>query len=163
MCLCGQTPDSKNYIRSCCANELERQAEMNQESRFNSGDMSKMEMMEFLKAKEQTPEEIAEFREEWARQVKNIKPGFIEKGEKIEVASAYMPKKEVPANETPREELLQRDVGILLKECTELRRNNDLLIAQNKILLAQNEMMFKTFKKISSSVKSGLERYNADL
>lgn len=87
-----------------------------------------------------------------------------EKGEKIEVASAYMPKevegmgenmRAVPANETPREELLLRDVGILLKECRELRaenkrlgEDNEILSERASILLEQNKKLFDSFQRL---------------
>jgi hypothetical protein len=173
MCYCGTV--KKEGFYQCCQDQIT----MNQESRYFGGQMSKREMVEWdmkrdPKAREQRKMEIEAFE-------RQVNKSHFEKGEKIEVAAAYRPneewkmeymgewvgleeEKEVPANETSREELLQRDVGILLKECRELRKDNDLLIAQNKILIAQNEIMFKTLRS-NSKILVGLEQMknNADM
>lgn len=101
---------------------------------------------------------------------------FIKKDEKNKVASAYMPKEEEamkvalntvpPANETPREELLQRDVGILFTENQRLKKAHDDLLEANKILLEQNENLFKSFKRIfaeNGKLLSKAGKQNADM
>lgn len=92
---------------------------------------------------------------DWEKQVSK---GHFEKVEKNNVASAYMPNEEViikaalntvpPANETPREDLLQRDVGILFEETRRLREENKRLAKINETILEQNVNLFRANQKL---------------
>ena len=167
MCYCGTV--KKDGFYQCCQDQIT----MNQESRFNSGQMDKMEMMEFLKAKEQTPGEKAEFKKEWERQVEkdHFQKDCLQETtidgytQKIEVAAAYRPKKEVPANETTREELLQRDVGILFEENRRLREENERVMAVNRAMIEQNIKLFKANKRLFyyNQKLNGKVKPNADM
>jgi hypothetical protein len=180
MCYCGTV--KKEGFYQCCQDQIT----MNQESRYFGGQMSKREMVEWdmkrdPKAREQRKMEIEAFE-------RQVNKSHFEKGEKIEVVAAYRPneewkmeymgewvgleeEKEVPANETPREELLQRDVGILFDEKNRLFNENRLLKKQNESVLGktekildQNIKLFEANKRLfleNQKLKAG--KNNADM
>jgi hypothetical protein len=154
MCYCGTV--EKDGFYQCCQDRIT----MNQESRYINGQMSKREMVEWDMARDPKAQERRKMElEAFERQVNK---SHFEKGEKIKVAPAYMPeefkkawdelggvqKLKVPANETPREELLQRDVGILFEENRRLREENKRLAKINETILEQNVNLFRANQKL---------------
>jgi len=150
MCLCGENiMDSNLKVMNCCEEQIAR----NQESRYFGGQMSKAEMVQWdmerdEKAKVQRKKELEAFE-------KQVNKSHFE--QKNKVASAYMPNEEeiiksalntVPPNETPREELLQRDVGILFKENRKLKEQNEKLLKTNRLLIEGNKNLFEGFKNL---------------
>jgi hypothetical protein len=113
-----------------------------------------------------TKKQEEKIKREWAKQVD--KSHFDQKNKD---ASAYMPRVEevvkaalntVPPNETPREELLQRDVAILLTETQILRKTNEDLMAANEVLFKQNKNLFESFIKICKENKERILKERAE-
>ena len=146
MCYCGTV--EKDGFYQCCQDQIT----MNQESRYFGGQMSKLEMVQWdmerdVKAREQQAIERAKFKEACSQETT-----IDGETQKIKVAPAYMPDNDlriiVPANETPREELLQRDVGILFEENRRLREENKRLAKINETILEQNINLFRANQKL---------------